>query len=231
VIAGDLLKSRSQDEDFTWFLATRDRAWVPFWYEIAGNHDVRSGQRFHRYFPRPGHYAVEIGNILLLFMSDELPSPETDISDAVFDWWRDMVTRHQDRIIITVTHAPLAGSGLLGSAFASRTIAGSERFERVLRQQRVAIWASGHIHLAEGLPGTTSRRDDLGGTFFINVSAIEADFLKDSQSRFFYFVDGSDSLLIRSRNHDKGRFDRDLDIVVPLGQAFAWRGEGPREID
>lgn len=231
VIAGDLLKSRSQDEAFAWFLATRNRAKVPVWYEIAGNHDVRSGERFRRYFPTPSHYAVEIGNLLLLLLSDELPSSQTDISDQAFNWWREMVERNQDRIIITVTHGQLEGSGLLGSSFGSRVIVGSGRFEEVLRKQRVAVWASGHTHLPQGLPGTVSRREDLGGTLFVNVSSIDEGFLLDSQSRFFYFEDGSERVVIRSRNHSKGRFDRDLDIELPLGKPFVWQGDAPRVIE
>ena len=230
VIAGDLLQSRSQDEAFAWFLASRKRARVPVWYEIAGNHDVRSGERFHRYFPNPSHYAVEIGNLLLLLLSDELPSSPTDISDQTFNWWREMVERNQDRIIITVTHGQLEGSGLLGSSIDSRIVVGSERFEKVLREQRVAIWASGHTHLPQGLPGTVSRREELGGTLFVNVSSIDEGFLMDSQSRFFYFEDGSDKVVIRSRNHSKGRFDGDLDIELALGKPFVWQGDGPRVI-
>lgn len=230
VIAGDLLKSRSQDEAFAWFLACRNRAKVPVWYEIAGNHDVRTGERFRRYFPSPSFYAVEIGNLVLLLISDELPSSQTDISDQAFNWWREMVERNQDRIIITVTHGQLEGSGLLGSSFDSRIISGSERFEAVLRERRVAIWASGHTHLPQGLPGTVSKREDLGGTLFVNVSSIDEGFLMDSQSRFFYFEDGSDKVVIRSRNHSKGRFDGDLDIELALGKPFVWQGDGPRVI-
>lgn len=226
VIAGDLVKSRSRDEDFTWFLSIRNHSKVRHWYEIAGNHDVRSEPLFHRYFPRPAYYGVEVGNILFLLLSDELPSSKTDISEEAFRWWRDMVAKHQDRIIITVTHAQLANSGLLGSSFASRQIAGSARFEKVLREARVAVWASGHIHLPQSLPGTVSVNEELGGTCFINVSSIDSGPFTDSQSRFLIFEEGSDRLLIRSRNHHLGRFDEGLDILLPLDKPFK-SGEGP----
>jgi predicted phosphodiesterase len=228
VIAGDLLKSRSQDEDFSWFLAARDRSKVTDWYEIAGNHDVRSEPRFRQYFPRPSSYAVEVGNVLLLLMSDESKASQTRLSDETFRWWREMVATHQDRILVTVTHAQLAGSGLLGSGIDSRIIGGSERFEKVLQEQRVAIWASGHCHLPQGLAGTASIREKLGGTFFVNVSSIDEGLLLDSQSRFFIFEDGSDRVWIRSRNHSQGRFDGSLDVELRLDAPFIWKGEGPR---
>jgi hypothetical protein len=228
VIAGDLLAARSQAEAFTWFLAARNRSQVSHWYEIAGNHDVRSEPLFHRTFPGPAHYAVEVGNILLLLLSDESSESQTDISDTAFGWWRDMVVGNQDRILITVTHGQLKNSGLLGSTLASRRIAGSERFEAVLREARVALWASGHTHLPQGLPGTVSIQPKLGGTCFVNVSAIEAGLLRDSQSRFLLFEEGSDRAVLRSRNHSQGRFEEDLDISVRLGKAFVWTGEAPR---
>ncbi|KJS00246.1 MAG: hypothetical protein VR65_08935 [Desulfobulbaceae bacterium BRH_c16a] len=231
VIAGDLLKSRSREEDFAWFLATRNRSKVPDWYEIAGNHDVRSGARFRRYFTSPPHYAVEVGNVLLLLISDESPASRTELSDETFRWWRDMVIAYQSRIIITVTHGQLSGSGLLGSSVPSRQIAGSERFEKVLKAQRVAIWASGHSHLPQGLPGTVSLREEFGGTCFVNVSSIGEGPFMDSQSRFFIFEDGSDRVRIRSRNHSKGRFDRSLDLELRLDKPFVWNGEGARKVE
>lgn len=227
VIAGDLMKSRSQDEDFAWFLSARNRSKVGHWYEIAGNHDVRSEPLFHQYFPRPSSYGVEFGNILLLLLSDELPTSKTEISDKAFQWWRDMVLRNQGRIIITVTHGQLENSGLLGASFASRQIEGSRRFEKVLQEARVAVWASGHMHLPQGLPGTVSVRGELGGTCFVNVSAIDTGPFMASQSRFLIFEEGSDRLLIRSRNHSLGRFDQGLDIILTLDKPFVLPGGEP----
>ena len=230
VIAGDLLKSRSRDEDFAWFRKTRDRSKVRHWFEIAGNHDVRSEPVFSRYFPRPVAYGVEVGNLLLLLLADTEPSSATEIPDAAFVWWRDRVVENQQRLILTVTHGQLPNSGLLASSFASRQIVGSERFEKVLRQTPVAVWASGHTHLPQGLPGTINIAADLGSTCFINVSSIDTGPFMDSQSRFFIFREGSDKLLIRSRNHSSGFFDEDLDFVLPLAKPFVFPDAEPRLI-
>jgi len=224
VMAGDLLKARSQGEAFRWFLATRERSKVKDWYEIAGNHDIRSGKLFWHYFPIPSYYAVTIGNLLFLFMSDESTDSKTNLSDATFSWWRKMVIENQDHIIFTVTHAQLKRSGLLGSIVPSRVIAGSDRFEQVLEQYKVAFWASGHVHLPQSLSETVSIKKKLGGTCFINVSCIYEDALMDSQSRFFYFENGSVIVWIRSRNHTKGRFDKSLDIPLQLDRPFVWDG-------
>ncbi len=230
VIAGDLMKSRSKDEDFAWFFNTRNRSKIQHWYEIAGNHDARSMPLFRQYFPRPSYYGVGLGNILLLLLSDESLSSKTDISDAAFQWWRDMVLNNQDRIIITVSHGQLENSGLLGSSFASRQIAGSNRFEKVLQEARVAVWASGHTHLSHGLPGTVIIQEKLGGTCFVNVSAIDTGPFLSSQSRFLFFEEGSDRLLIRSRNHSLGRFDEELDIVLTLNKPFVLSNREPTHI-
>jgi predicted phosphodiesterase len=230
VIAGDLLKSRSRDEDFAWFLKTRERSKVRHWFEIAGNHDVRSEPVFSRYFPRPDAYGVEVGNLLLLLLADTEPSSATEIPDAAFTWWRHMVLENQQRLILTVTHGQLQNSGLPASFAASRQIVGSERFEKVLRQARVAVWASGHTHLPQGLPGTINVEEALGSTCFINVSSIDTGPFMDSQSRFFIFREGSDKLLIRSRNHSRGAFDEDLDFVLSLPHPFVFPAGEPRLI-
>lgn len=227
VIAGDLLKSRSGDEAFNWFLETRAKALVRHWYEIAGNHDVRSSPYFHQYFPRPPAYGVSFGNVLMLLLSDTEPTSETEISEVSFQWWRRMVLEHRERILLTVSHAQLRGSGLLGSIFPSRVIVDSQRFEEVLRQAPVILWASGHTHLPHRLPGTFACREELGGSCFVNVSAIDAGGFGASESRFLLFSEGSDRLLIRSRDHDRRRFSEDLDIVVTLPQPFVYPEEQP----
>ncbi len=227
LIAGDLLKSRSKDEAFSWFLATRNRSKVRHWYELAGNHDVRSAPIFSLFFPRPAYYGVAVGNLLILLLSDTHPSSATDISDEAFAWWRDMVLGNQDRIILTLTHGHLQGSGLLGSSLTSRQINGSERFEKVLQEARVAIWASGHTHLPQGLPGTVNVQETLGSTCFVNVSSIDTGPFMSSQSRFFFFQEGSSQVLIRSRNHSLGRFEEGLDRSVSLGKPFVFPGKEP----
>lgn len=228
VIAGDLLHSYSKDEAFQWFVDTRAESEVPHWFEIAGNHDVRSGEIFYRYFPYPSYYAVEVGNILFLMLADESQGSQTNISDNRFRWWKEMVESNQDKIIVTVTHGLLEGSGLLSASIKSRQIEESDRFEKVLQQFKVPLWLSGHSHLPQGFSGTVSIRKKLGSTCFVNVSSIGESTFLDSQSRILLFKDGSDTLWIRSRNHTKARFDLDLDIPLDLGKTFNWSGEPPR---
>ena len=222
VIAGDLLKARSGDEAFAWFLVTRAAAPVAHWYEIAGNHDRRSAANFDKYFARPPAYGVRFGNVLMLLLSDTQPSSATEIADSSFQWWRRMVLENVDSILFTVSHGQLQGSGLLGSMFASRVIVDSDRFEEVLRQRPVSLWASGHSHLPHHLPGTFACREELGGTCFINVSAIDAGLFGASESRLLIFHEGSSRLTIRSRDHDRGRFNDDLELVVDLPRPFLY---------
>lgn len=230
IIAGDLLKSRSRDDSFDWFLETRSRANIGGWFEIAGNHGARSQPLFSHYFPIPPYYGVEIGNILFLMLSDTSTKSRTDISDTGFNWWRRMVMDNQDKIIVTVTHAQLTNSGLLGSFFASRRINDSTRFEEVLKRYKVALWLSGHTHLPQGISGTVSIKKELGNTCFVNVSSISVDGFLDSQSRLFVFKNGRKQVWIRSRNHTKRAFEPNLDIPLELEKTFLWDRTPPRLI-
>ena len=174
------------------------------------------------------YYAAEYGNLLFLFLSDQSTASRTDIPDDAFLWWKDMVEDNRDKIIITVTHAQLKGSGLMGSIVPSRVIHSSKRFEKVLQQEKVALWVSGHSHLPQRLTGTVSVQNDLGGTYFVNVASIDDEFFLDSESRFFYFNDGSDVVWMRSRNHSQGKFNTDLDIPIALGKPFLWSNKKPQ---
>ncbi len=228
IIAGDLLKSRSQQDAFEWFVATRDRSYIDRWYEIAGNHDVRSGAIFYHYFTHPSYYSVEIGNVVVLLISDQSTDSATSISPDAFDWWREGVEGNQESIIVTVTHAKLRNSGLFSSFIGSRRIENSSRFEDVLKSNHVALWASGHSHLPQRMAGTVSIEPGLGGTCFVNVSAIREDSFMDSESRFLIFEENSDVAWVRSRNHSKQRFNPNLNIALKLDKPFLWDGTSPK---
>lgn len=227
LMAGDLLASRSDRETFDWFVKTRRTSTVLNWFEIAGNHDARSQPLFSEYFPHPPYYGVAVGNILILMLSDISPASKTNISKEGFLWWKKMVLENQDKIIITVTHAQLRKSGLLGSVIKSRVIEDSARFEEVLEHARVVLWLSGHSHLPQGLANTLRIRPRFNNCCFVNVSSISKEPLIDSQSRMFVFTKGEPSVWIRSRNHTKQQFASGLNVELQLGQPFVWDGEEP----
>jgi len=227
IIAGDLLQSHSEEEDYQWFLQARNNLHEADWFEIAGNHDARNAELFRTFIGKPAYYGVLTGNVLLLMLSDESGSSETNISAAAFNWWRDMVINNQDRIIITVTHAQLKQSGLFTSSASSRNIHDSDRFAEVLKQYRVAVWASGHSHLPSRFTGKIRLQEELGGTVFVNVSAIRDDSFMDSESRLLVLTEGSNKLWIRSRNHSKSRFDTNLDTMIPLQKYFHQESSEP----
>ena len=230
LMAGDLLKSRADDSEFRWFLNTRSRSQVANWYEIAGNHDVRSAPTFHKYFPHPDHYGVRLGNLLILLLSDTSTDSASHISEQAFAWWQEMVASNQDKIIITVSHAQLRHSGLFSSIIPSRQIVDSARFEEVLKNYRVDLWISGHSHLRQGWAGTANCNKALGGTCFVNVSAIARTALAGNESRFLYLADGKDTAWIRSRNHRDEQFNPRLDLPLSLGHVFSWSQEPPQLI-
>ncbi len=231
VVAGDLLQSRSTEDDFEWFLRTRARAGISNWFEVAGNHDVRNRALFRRYFPVPDHYAIDVGNVRMLCLSDVASSSATEVSAEAFAWWQRQVRKPGDRILLTVTHAPLRGSGLFTAGMASRQIRPSAPFEELLPQAKVAVWASGHSHLPQGFHRAAYVNPRLGGTCFLNVSAIRAARFKDSQSRILVFTEGSRTVWVRSRNHAAGQFNPRLDLALTLDRPFRGARDHPRRVE
>jgi hypothetical protein len=131
-----------------------------------------------------------------------------------------MVCANQDRIIITMTHAYLAESGLFMSSVASRNITGSERFAAVLKTQRVDAWLAGHTHAADWLWSKARIAPELGGTLFVNTAIMRKDFMRTSSSRVLYLTGGSDQLLVRQRFHATQSFDSSKDIRITLSRPF-----------
>src|SRR3990172_4347249 len=223
ILAGDIVQ-QANEEDFDWYLSTKPSSYLKEWYEIAGNHDVKwdNGELYKKKINEKFNYSISKGNILFIFMSDELTSSETDISDETFNWWKNIVINNQDKIIVTITHAPLEGSGIPFSSFRRRQIKDSKRFADVLAKYRVDIWLSGHVHIPQWFPNVVGKSEKYNGTMFINVAGIrkEALGLKQSESRIMTFECGSDIVFLQSRNHTEKEYNKELETVFEVSKEF-----------
>jgi 3',5'-cyclic AMP phosphodiesterase CpdA len=223
IVAGDIVNG-SEEKDFDWYLSTRARSYIKEWYEIAGNHDLKldRSKGYREKIRKDFYYSIVKGNILFIFMSNEFRGKPTKISDETFKWWKNLVINNQDKIIVVVTHAPLEGSGIPFSSMRDRQIIGSKRFTEVLKNLKVDLWLSGHLHLPHSLTNNTVKKEKYNGTVFMNVSSIRTEILglKQSESRIIAFTCGSDRLLIRSRNHTRGDFNESLDAEFKLSKKY-----------
>ncbi|NIP29082.1 MAG: hypothetical protein GTN99_00310 [Candidatus Dadabacteria bacterium] len=211
VVAGDIVDTTTESS-FEWYLETRNNSYIKEWYEIAGNHDLKpdEGLLYREKINNNLYYKVVKNNLLLLFMSDEKRSSASDISDNTFKWWKEIVTKNQDKIIFVITHAPLNGSGITFSSFNRRNIVDSKRFTRVLNKYAVDLWISGHLHIPHSITNNFTTKSNFNGTMFLNISSIRREMLgfKDSESYIITLTCGSNLAQIQSRNHTRGRFNK-----------------------
>lgn len=219
LFTGDIVQKSKFEETFLWYLNTRAKAPVKEWFDIAGNHEWRAIELYKKMINKNLNYSVERGNILILMMSNEQKGRKTILSDETFNWWAEEIKKNQDKIIITVTHGALPGSGLTAGKFVRLSIDNPERFHKILKKYRMDIWISGHSHFPSWLTGTVTINSDLGGTTFIDNGAIRKDFMTTIESRFLIFEEGSKSALLKTRNHESGKF-RSSDYTIPLKHPF-----------
>jgi len=224
IIAGDIVQHKTSNEDFEWFVELRKQANIQYWYEIAGNHEWKNITGYQKYIGKPLKYTVSFGNIIFIFMSNERGRPPTYLSNDTFEWWKNIVITNQDKTIITVTHAPLRNSKLLGTISQKHIIIDSERFEKVLKKYHVDIWISGHIHMPVWLQQNSRFAPEFGNILFINVCGIRKDPTMNVESRMFFFQEGSNKLLIRLRDHESESYKTSYDINVKLRHPFTCNG-------
>jgi predicted phosphodiesterase len=219
LFAGDIVQHSDFEETYRWFLETRGKAPVHEWHEIAGNHDWRAIDLYRKHVRKDLHYSVKKGNLLILMMSNESPGRQTYISDVTFRWWRNLVINNQDKIIITVTHGALEGSGITASYLDRLIIKDSKRFTETLKKYRVDLWLSGHSHLPGWIPNMQKINKDYGNTVFIDMGAIREDFMTDSESLLIIFRDGSSYAIIKRRNHSSCKYING-DFIFQLPHPF-----------
>jgi len=214
VVAGDIA-SKPDKEVYEWYNNVKNSSYIKNWYEIAGNHDLKydDGELFSRMVHEKTNYSARFGNILIIFMSDSQQGKPTEISNKTFEWWKELVKKNQDKIIIVVTHAPLEGSSIPFSSFHDRQITKSKRFVKVLKNYNVDLWLSGHLHLPQAFINTVVKKPGFADTIFVHISSIRTELLglKNSESRFITFFCGSNKIRVESRDHDSGKYHKDLE--------------------
>lgn len=223
LVAGDIV-NETTEESFEWYVRTRNNSYIQEWYEIIGNHDLKTdmGKLFREKLRQEVNYSIVKGNILFVFMSDSERGKATEISDETFLWWKDLVVNNQDKIIVVTTHAPLEDSGIPFSSFTDRQVINSERFTDVLKDYNVDIWLSGHLHIPHAVMNNIVEKEKYEGTIFVHISSIRPELLglKQSESRVITFECGSDKVLIQSRNHEQNRFLSNHDRVFQLSKKY-----------
>ncbi|HSV96455.1 MAG TPA: metallophosphoesterase [Spirochaetota bacterium] len=230
IVAGDLVHRKDDAPAYhEWLAGLRRDSGIPWWFEIAGNHDQNDIATYFRYTGKPLHYAVKIGNMLIILMSDEIRSAVTDISDEAFIWWRGLLRSNRHMIIVTVTHGALHGVGILSTINPTMRIGRSERFVEVLKKYPVDLWLSGHSHIPSILSGKYSKPPGLG-TLFIDVSSIHKSRFSPMESYVIVFKTDSDRLQILLRDHERGRFIRTRSLVHSARAPFIWEGGDPKII-
>ncbi|MFA5519315.1 MAG: metallophosphoesterase [Spirochaetota bacterium] len=217
--AGDIVQKSEFEEIFSWYLDTRSKAPVKEWFDIAGNHEWRCIELYKKMINENLNYSIKRGNILILMMSNEQRGRKTILSDQTFNWWAKKIQDNQDKIIITVTHGALPGSGLTAGKIDRLSIENPERFQKVLKKYNMDIWISGHSHIPAWIPGTVVINSRLGGTTFIDNGAIRKDFLTSIQSRFLIFREGNKSVQLKTRNHSSEKF-KSRDYTIPVKHSF-----------
>ncbi|MFH0976691.1 MAG: metallophosphoesterase [Spirochaetota bacterium] len=227
LVAGDIVHWSNSDDDYKWYLESKKKTSIKYWYEIAGNHDHKSKtNNYEKYIRMPLHYSVKIGNIIIICLSDETKSAETNISDDAFNFWKDIVINNQDKIIVTMTHGYLKQSGLFGSSISSRNIKDSERFSEILKKYKVDLWICGHAHLPHNFSDSVKIVDGLNGTLFINISSIRGGSMASAESYLLFIKKNTNELIAKSRDHNEKKFNMD-DILYKLSHKFEWDNSPP----
>ncbi|MDR3237348.1 MAG: metallophosphoesterase [Spirochaetia bacterium] len=219
IVAGDLVHRGDSQKYWDWMKELRAESTIPLWYEIAGNHDLNDAESYARNSGKPRHYAVRYGNILFIFLSDEVRSAVTEISDGAFEWWKDLVIKNSDSIIVTVTHAALKQSGLISTFNSTMCIEDSKRFWDVIRKHPVDLWISAHTHLPNFIAIKTSAPEDCK-TLFLDISSIHKTTGSPVESWMLIFKNGSNALRCLPRDHEGARFYRQTAFTRELSHPF-----------
>ena len=228
---GDLVHNATLEE-YRVYRELRDRLSVPV-RECVGNHEhapnLSNEENLTRFREELGYdthfYSHLLGNNIFILLCDErqknLPaglSYAGYMEPEQVAWFEDTVKTNQDKNVIVLSHQSPKGTTIM-SEQPNMQMHPTDEIDRILNTYRVDLWFSGHAHCCPGFDHKTGHKDMFvtrGPTTFVQVASVSKLGTNKTQSRLVSLVEGSQEVLIRSRDHDAQAFDESLDVVVSL---------------
>jgi Icc protein len=232
---GDLVHNATLEE-YQVYRELRDGLSVPV-RECPGNHDHAPGlsnednlARFREELDCDNHFYSHLlgNNIFVLLSDDRQKSLPAGLSYGGYmepeqvAWFEDTVKTNQDKNIIVLSHQSPKDTTVM-SEQPNMQMHPTDEIDRILNTYRVDLWFSAHAH--SGFDHKSGHGDMFvtrGPTTFVQVASICKCYnTNKTQSRLVSLVEGSQEVLIRSRDHDAQAFDESLDMVASLSRPVA----------
>jgi hypothetical protein len=218
LVLGDIAHNGRRAE-LTQYASIRDASAIPAWFELIGNHEYFDDDIAGYYSivnPRTS-YAVLDGNLLYVFISDEVSGIEGNISAGTFLWLQRLLADNGDKNCIVCSHQCVFGT-VRGSTSSNRYIYPAAMISYLLDTYMIDLWLCGHQHYD---PYAVSDIYDNGKTLFINVASLNHAYgTGKSESVLLYLTENSRELIALRRVHDtelfEPRFAQTVRLRYPL---------------
>ncbi len=200
--------------------------------ECLGNHDHAPAlsnedniARFQEELGYDNHlHSYLLGNNIFIFLSDDrqknMPgglSYAGYMEPEQIAWFEDTVKANQDKNVIVLSHQSPKGTTVMSDE-TNMQMHPTDEIDRILNTYRIDLWFSAHAH--SGFDHKSIHEEmfaEKGPTTFVQVASVCKCYnTNEIQSRFVSLVEGSQEMLIRSRDHDAQAFNESLDTVVSL---------------
>jgi len=205
----------------------RSRSIVPLerWHEVAGNHDVDYDGDINRFNAQigPTYHSWSIGNLIFIFLSDESGVGISGrIGSSARTFTENIVQNNPDKNIFICHHHPVVGTVGYSTTAGYGLESDSDSWAKNLIQNNpnIAAWLCGHIHVGVRGDGSYPWHVNKYGAEFINVSKVTYNSTLSgttpSISRLLQFRNGSKTVVVKFRNHEKREWVEEEEYTFEL---------------
>lgn len=197
------------------YITTRDASGIKTWHEIAGNHEYHDGKAdsFKQLIRSTDPYSVVDGNLVWIFLSDELAGVQGDLTPKSCDWLEAELAKHKDKNIIVCSHQGVKDTTIKTNEPA-RHIHPSNRISEIIKKSNIALWMSGHEHHS---PYSEKHIARVENTTYINIASMSYAYnTGSSQSCLLEFIPGAKEFVARRRQHENQKFMPEFEVKIPL---------------
>jgi 3',5'-cyclic AMP phosphodiesterase CpdA len=203
------------------YIKTRDASGFLTWYEVAGNHEYHDGKAdsYKQLIRSTNPYSVVDGNLVWIFLSDEMPGVQGDLKPESCDWLENELLKHKGKNLIVCSHQGVKNT-TLNTHRGDRHIHPADRISAIIAKSNIALWMSGHEHQS---PYTAKHIARVENTTYINVASLSHAYKTgSSQSCLLEFVSGAREIIARRRTHDTRTFMPEFEVKIPLPYPLAF---------
>lgn len=206
---------QSLEQELQTYRAVSRESCISRWYEIPGNHDMKSvfSGLYESVIGCPRYWRITDGNTVFISLPAERGNAAGLLVPEVQEWLEQTIGECRQMNIVICAHQFPYGT-VEHSTRSERCLYPRDSVERLINTVPIDAWLGGHIHSGKRTPAAAVRKNSIT---YINVASVSHTYHTEICNSFLLeFTEGERTVRALCRDHDHGAFIPEQSLEIPL---------------